>query len=279
MAASTLEGLGRKVAGHVDRWLPAGRGISLLAYHRVGGRTRVSVDLPTEQLDAQLDWLCEHALVVSLDDALARLHPLHTDSPGSGDDARARPLVVLTADDGTADWSEELLPRLVERSLPMTWYVATQYVDEQRSLPHGIPITWAGLRDADATGLITIGSHTHSHAVMARLGRAEAAAELDRSRKLLEDMVGVACEHFAYPKALPPSAAADREVRVRFTSAALAGNRVNVPGNTDPCRLGRTPITTADSAERFARKARGGARVEGRLREWYDRSRHRSVIS
>jgi len=243
-------------------------GVTILAYHRFGGRTAVSVDLPVSQTKDQFDWIRACAVPLDLDTATQQL----IDGTTPGD---RRPRVVLTADDGTADWVDVLLPLLVEHRLPMTWYVATRFVDDSDAFPYdGVPVSWAGLREAASTGLVTIASHTHSHAVMTRLDSATAAQELDRSIKRIEDEVGVACNHFAYPKALPPSVDADREVRRRFRSAALAGNRLNVPGRCDPARLGRTPIKRSDDAGRFMAKLHGGRRLEGWLRERYDLVRH-----
>lgn len=253
----------------------------MLAYHRFGGSTTVSVDLPVRQIAEQLDTLGEIARVVSIDVAVEEL------LPGAGNgrkpDRHRRPdtpTVVITADDGTSDWVEVLLPLLVARNLPMTWYVATAFVDEQRDFPHGgRPITWSALRDAASTGLITVASHTHSHAVMSKLDARTAATELDRSIDRIETEIGQPCRHFAYPKALSASIEAEREVRRRFRSAALAGNRVNIPGRTDPARLGRTPIKRSDSAHRFASKVRGGGRSEGWLREHYDRFRYHDDVT
>lgn len=227
------------------------------------------MDLPVTQAADQLDLLRESAHVLSLDEAVTHLFERRVDIP-------QRSQVVLTADDGTADWVDVLLPMLVERQLPMTWYVATAFVEDQTSFPYaGTPISWAALREATSTGLITVGSHTHSHAVLTRVDGATAASEVERSRKLIEDHLGQPCRHFAYPKALAPSAAADREVRKRFITAALAGNRVNVPGRTDPGRLGRTPVKRSDSTGRFMRRVNGGTRLEGWAREHYDALRHR----
>lgn len=243
--------------------------MTILAYHRFGGRTNVSVDLPTAQAADQFDLIKECTRVLSLDDAVEHLVAPVVDAP-------ERPRLVLTADDGTADWVEVLLPMLVDRQLPMTWYVATAFVDDHTAFPYGgTPISWAGLAEAISTGLITVGSHTHSHAVMTRLNGTDAASEVDRSIKLIEDRLGQSCRHFAYPKALVPSPGADREVRRRFATAALAGNRVNVPGLTDPGRLGRTPVKKSDSTARFLRRVNGGTRLEGWAREHVDAFRHR----
>ena len=75
--------------------------------------------------------------------------------------------------------------------------------------------------------------------------------------------MGTAPAHFAYPKALPGSPAAELAVRARFRSAALAASRVNRPGHTDLHRLWRTPVQRSDGSEFFAAKALGGMRLEG----------------
>lgn len=248
-------------------------GVTVLAYHRFGAATTVSVDLPVGQTEDQLDWISSASRPVTLDQAAAELSTRCSPS-------NAGPSVVLTADDGTSDWVDVLLPLLVARGLPMTWYVATRFVEEQASFPYdGAPISWAALGEAVSTGLITVGSHTHSHAVMTRLGAQSAAQELDRSIGLIEERLQQPCRHFAYPKALAPSGEADREVRRRFATAALAGNRVNIPGRSDLARLGRTPVKRSDDARRFMRKLHGGGRAEGWLRERYDEFRHHDAVT
>ena len=200
--------------------------------------------------------------------------------PGIAQSLILEEAVVLTADDGTADWSDYVLPLLVARQLPMTWYVASQFIEEQKAFPNeGAPISWRGLADAVATGLVTVASHSHTHAVMSSLTAAEAAAELDRSMALIEDRLGRACAHFAYPKAMAPSHDADREVRTRFRTAALAGNRINVSGRTDLARLGRTPVQRCDDLTTFAHRVHGAGRTEGWVREQVDRRRHRHAVT
>ena len=239
----------------------------MLIYHRVGGRTSSPVDLPLEVFTAQLDHLVELDRVVDLDTALRILQDPAADR-GNG-----APKVVLTFDDGTPDWADVALPELVARRLPATFYVATDFIEQHRAFPDdGQPISWAGLSEMASTGLATIGSHTHTHRVLANSDAATTDDELGRSRELIEDRLGVSCRHFAYPKAVAPSPAAETVVRRRYESATLAGNRPNHPG-ADVHRLGRHALTVADSQESFVRKVDGGQRLEGLLRERRDASR------
>src|SRR6185312_15706382 len=136
---------------------------------------------------------------------------------------------------------------------------------------------WAALADMTSTGLWQIGSHTHTHALLDRLPDDEIAHELDRSIALIGDHLGAPPAHFAYPKALAPSPAADLAVRCRFRSAALAGTRVNRFGATDPWLLARTPIQVDDGERWFRRKAVGGMAFEDDLRRTVNRVRYASA--
>jgi len=234
-------------------------GVAALIYHRVGGRTASPVDFPTADFLRQLDWLAENARVITLDDALT------PEPPGD-----RRPRVVLTFDDGTADWPDVVMPALAARGMAATFYVATRYVEEARPFPDdGAPVSWQGLAEMASTGLATMGSHTHSHRVLAGVTSEDARHEADRSIALMSDRLGLHVRHFAYPKAVAPSPAAEVVVRRRFATAALAGNRTIRP-DSDRHRLGRHALTRADDLECFARKVAGGMVLEGWLREVRD---------
>jgi peptidoglycan/xylan/chitin deacetylase (PgdA/CDA1 family) len=251
-------------AAGADLLRPDAPGLVVLIYHRVGGRTASAVDLGTARFDAQVAELAGAGRVVTLDEGLRRLE--------AGDVADGP--VVLTFDDGTADWVDDALPVLVRHGAPATFYVATDFVDRGIPFPgEARPVSWAGLAELVASGLATIGSHTHTHALLDRATGPATAEELDRSVELIGTHLGVACEHFAYPKALLGSPAAEGEVRRRFRSAALAGSRANAPG-ADRHRLARTPIQVADGMRWFRRKAAGGMRLEDTARSLLNRGRY-----
>jgi peptidoglycan/xylan/chitin deacetylase (PgdA/CDA1 family) len=173
----------------------------------------------------------------------------------------------VTFDDGTADFMDRALPILERFGVPATIYLATDHIERGTPFPHeGPPLSWSGIRDALATGLITVGSHTHTHRVLGRVSAEEAELEVNRSCELLEDRLGVSPRHFAYPKAVPGSPAAEAVVRTRFASAALGGTRPNPYGRTDPFRLRRSAIQASDGMRWFRRKLDGGMALEGTLR-------------
>jgi peptidoglycan/xylan/chitin deacetylase (PgdA/CDA1 family) len=255
-------------AAVVDRLRPPARGVVVLAYHQVGGPGRGSVNLSPALFDEQMAFLASRTgagRVVTLDHAVAALTQ----------PAPPLDLVVITFDDGTADFVEHAVPILAKYRLPATLYLATEWVEQGRSFwDDGTVLSWAALRDALGTGLIDVGSHTHRHVLLDRIDADDAGADLDRSIGLIGEHLQVEARHFAYPKALAPSPANDREVRARFVSAALAGGGPNPFQASDPGRLARSPIVVADGMDWFARKARGGLRLEGAVRDRLDRRRY-----
>lgn len=239
----------------------------ILLYHRVGTSTGRELELSAERFDEQIARVAER--VVGLDDALAALG----DPAPTGADP-----VVITFDDGTADFAEHAVPVLERHGAPATIYVATDHLERQISFPYeGAPLSWSALAEATSTGLITVGSHTHTHAVVDHLDGVQIAGELDRSIGLIEDRLGVHARHFAYPKGVAGPGPVDAAVRSRFDSAALAAIATNRYLATDVHRLARSPVQASDGMRWFDAKAHGGMVVEGRLREALNRRRYTSV--
>jgi peptidoglycan/xylan/chitin deacetylase (PgdA/CDA1 family) len=244
-------------------------GLVVLIYHRVGRRSPIEVDLPVSLFAEQLSYLTSCTRVVTLTDGLAALR-----------DGIHEPMVAITFDDGTVDFVDVALPVLTDHGVPSTLYVATDFLERGISFPDdGVPLSWSALRDAVAGGLVDVGSHTHRHALLDRLPAAEIDDELDRSVELIGEHLDVRARHFAYPKAVMGSAAADAAVRARFDSAAVAGTRVNVAGATDPYRLARSPVQLSDGMRWFAHKARGGMRFEDDVRRLVNRTRYASATT
>lgn len=227
-------------------------GPAVLLYHRVGAGSR-SIDLERPSFEAQL---ADTPNVAALADMAA----------GS---------VVLTFDDGTDDFHTNVLPLLERYHKPATVYVCTGPVDERTPYPSwgdpsGAPaMTWSQLREAVGTGLVTVGSHTHTHADLDRVSPETATDELRRSKELIEDQLGITCDHFAYPHAVASPEAATL-VRRYYKTAAVAGWRRN-PWPVDPYFIMRIPITRSDSLFFFRAKVAGRMGAEAHLYRLFGR--------
>jgi peptidoglycan/xylan/chitin deacetylase (PgdA/CDA1 family) len=269
---SRAQGALKRAAGASDRFRVPAAGVVVLAYHRVGGCSDAhEIDLPESRFDEQMACIARWRDPVDLDAALVALQ---------APDGTARDRVVVTFDDGTADFVDVALPILERHRIPATLYIATDYIESGREFPDGgRPLSWAGVRDAASTGLVTIGSHTHSHCLLDRVTADAATLELRRSIDLVFERTGLMVEHFAYPKALPGKASVDDVVRSLFRSAAVAGTRANLYGRTDPYRLARSPIQRSDGMHYFERKLTGGLRLEDDVRRLVNRVRYLGATS
>ncbi|MEZ5140526.1 MAG: polysaccharide deacetylase family protein [Acidimicrobiales bacterium] len=259
---------GAAVAADAVRRPP--EGVVVLIYHRVGGGSSSEVDLPADRFDQQLAWLVERGRPIALADAVEVIAG-RAPAPATGDGG---PPVVVTFDDGTADFTDVAVPLLVRHGVPATLYAATEFIDEGRPFPGDAPpASWAALADACATGLVSVGSHTHRHRLLDRLEPGAVADELDRSIELIGEHVGTAPIDFAYPKAVLGSPPARDAIADRFRSAAVAGTRAN-PVGSDLQRLARSPIQRGDAPAHVRRKADGGMALEDQLRGLLNRRRY-----
>lgn len=231
-------------AGAMSRRRPGD--LVILLYHRVGaGEGEIS--LSPQAFARQLAHLAEHERVLSLDAAL------RGDSGGG---------VVVSFDDGYCDFAEHAVPLLDRYRIPAVLYLTTGLVAGEAGRGGSEALTWAQLRDAVASGLVTVGAHTHAHADLSRASEHDAERELRRSKELIEDRLGVPCHHFAYPWAIG-SPQADSAVRRLFESAAWDAWRTNRRDRTDRYRLGRTPVLRSDGGLFFRAKLNGLLDAEG----------------
>jgi peptidoglycan/xylan/chitin deacetylase (PgdA/CDA1 family) len=240
VSATTLVRKGIKAAvypvGVAGRTRPGD--VAVLLYHTIGLDTG-EIDTPADAFERQLAWLQEHERVRSLDDAL-------TDPHGG---------VVLTFDDGYADFVDTVVPLLVKYRMPVILYLATSLVEGTAPTP-APRLSWRALRDALETGLVTIGSHTHDHSDLSKATEADARAEMERANRLIADRLGVSCRHFAYPWSVA-SIGAERAAAALFETAALPVWRINRRGRVDPLRLARIPILRSDTGRFYGAKVRG----------------------
>lgn len=263
-----MRGAVRRASGALDRLVPRGNGITVLIYHRVGGGTDSSVDLPTAEFAEQMAHLSSRHRVLSLDDATAAL---------AG--GVAAPAVVVTFDDGTTDFADNALPVLVDHRVPATLYAATHFIDQRIPFPWGAPpASWPQLAEAVASGRVTVGSHSHRHLLFDRIDWSAASDEVTRSIDSIQRHLGAVPAHFAYPKAIPPAPATEVVVRSSFASAALAGCGANGPG-ADLHRLRRTPVQRGLTLDRFEALCTGAGRFEGLVRERTARWRYRGATA
>src|SRR6476661_9783058 len=122
---------------------------------------------------------------------------------GAGEPLPRRP-VVLTFDDGFADFYSQALPVLESNCFTATLYICTAFVGKaSRWLQHEGEakrplLTWEQLKDISARG-IECGAHGHTHSALDAMSARQAHQEILRPRQILEDNLACRISSFAYP--------------------------------------------------------------------------------
>jgi peptidoglycan/xylan/chitin deacetylase (PgdA/CDA1 family) len=120
-----------------------------------------------------------------------------------------------------------LFARVTERGEPsrhpLVGEVATQAGFEPADPCRRLCMGWTDLEVLSRHRLVTIGAHTRSHPMLARIAIAEAVAEIAEGRRRLEAKLGRRIDHFAYPVGSSPAAG-----RREFELIAKAGFKTAV---------------------------------------------------
>lgn len=183
----------------------------------------------------------------------------------SGSIPAARRSVVITFDDGYADFAEFALPILRERSLPATMFLTTGWLaggQNREPGPTDPMLSWSQLPGLLAGG-IELGAHSHSHPQMDTLTAAGLRAELVRPKDLLEDALGRPVDLFAYPHGYNGERVRRAARNAGFRAAAAVRNAFHSPGE-DPFAISRLTVGRTTTAQDISRWLDGaGAPVAG----------------
>jgi peptidoglycan/xylan/chitin deacetylase (PgdA/CDA1 family) len=258
--------------------------VPVMLYHSVSDHAAPRYrpwNLSPSLLAAHLDWVLHAGFTpIPLDRLIASI-TARADLP-------KRPIVV-TFDDGLADFLDGALPVLTARRIPVTLFVTTGFVGHTSEwlAPLGEGrrpmLTWAQLRDVLDAG-VSIGSHAHTHRPLDELTPADLTAELTRSRSELEERLGVHVGVLAYPHGYHSEKIKASAREAGYSAACAVRNAISSGEDdvmamarvmiTNPCSVddleallqpGRLPV--APFTEQLRTKAwRGVRRVRSRLR-------------
>jgi peptidoglycan/xylan/chitin deacetylase (PgdA/CDA1 family) len=169
----------------------------VLMYHDVRHEAVISYDVSLSTFAAHLNVILEQK---------------HAAKPDIGP-------VELSFDDGLASHHELVLPELISRGLEATFFVAPGLIGKQGFM------TWAQVRNLVSHGM-TIGSHSLTHGNLALLSPADVRRELQRSKEVLEDELGIPVCDLALPGGFLPA-----HVRRQAANAGYASVFTSSPWN------------------------------------------------
>lgn len=173
--------------------------------------------------------------------------------------------VVITFDDGLADFYTHAWPRLRAHSLTATVFVATEYVgrtsvwlDDQEAGRRPM-LTWPQIEELSGAG-IEFGAHSHTHPQLDAITAERAWSELIRSRTSLEASVGRVVS-FAYPHGYYTRALQRQVAEAGFESACAVKDALSSSAD-DRFALSRAVIPSGTTLESLGRILRGeGLRI------------------
>ncbi|GII66245.1 hypothetical protein Skr01_63300 [Sphaerisporangium krabiense] len=230
--------------------------VPILMYHSVTDRpnsaTRPLAVRPSV-FEAQMAYLKDRGFTpLTLADLVASLYGT------GGAPAPERP-VVVTFDDGYADFHENALPVLDGLGFPATVFLTSGWVEDAGPDAAGRPLdrmlTWSQAREAASCG-IEIAGHSHSHPQLDQLSDAALRVELRRNKALLEDKVGWPVATMAYPYGYS-SARVRKEVRKAGYWAACAVANALADESGDVMALSRLTVGRSTGMDRFRRAVEG----------------------
>jgi peptidoglycan/xylan/chitin deacetylase (PgdA/CDA1 family) len=165
--------------------------------------------------------------------------------------------VVLTFDDGYADFHRNALPLLEEHGFTATVFVTTGWLDDAGDHAAGHPLdrmlTWKQVRELDRAG-IEIGAHSHSHAQLDQLPAAALEQELRTSKDLLEDHIGRQVTTLAYPFGYSSKRVREAVAATGYRFGSAVANRLPT-SRPDPMRLPRLTVRRSTGLDAFGRIA------------------------
>jgi peptidoglycan/xylan/chitin deacetylase (PgdA/CDA1 family) len=173
--------------------------VPILTYHYIrvnpdrNDRLGFALSVTPSDFAAQMDWLAQSGY-----------HPITTDDLYAylaGDQGLPSKPVILTFDDGYADFYTTALPILRSHDFRAVAYVVSGFVGTYGYM------TAAQVREADRSG-IEIGSHTASHANLASLSAGSVWSQITQSKLFLEQVLGHPVVSFCYPSGKYTSAVA-----------------------------------------------------------------------
>ncbi|MFI7635601.1 polysaccharide deacetylase family protein [Nonomuraea sp. NPDC049400] len=232
--------------------------IPILMYHSVtdapNDETRPHSVRPSD-LAEQLAYLSESGFTpLTLGDLVASLHH------NNGRSMPGKPIVV-TFDDGYADFHSHALPLLERYHFPATVFLTSGWVSDAGDDAAGRPLdkmlSWGQAREAAQTG-IEIGGHSHSHPQLDQLRTEDLRQELRRNKGLLEEKIGAPVATMAYPYGYS-SARVRQEVRKAGYFAACAVSNTIAADRHDMLAIPRLTVGKGTTIAMFKRAVEGTA--------------------
>ena len=174
--------------------------VAILFYHRVDNQYANPWTISEQGFLQQIEWIQKRFDLVSLAECQRRIDSGYNQ----------RPTLSITFDDGYADNCAFALPLLMERNIPVTYFVTTEHTTHNKPFPHDTdrdeplaPNSIESLRALAEAG-VEIGGHTRTHADLGAIQDSEVLFdEVIAATKEMERAIDRPIRYFAFPFGQP----------------------------------------------------------------------------
>lgn len=141
-----------------------------------------------------------------------------------------------------ADDFEILMREIYDSGKNMSQYFCEKFgVQSDNSLTRQYSLSWTQIKEMFASGLCTIGSHTHSHSALTRIGEDNIISELETSKRIIENKLSITPTYFSYPHSMENATIQKCVKRAGFSHAfTVSGGGIRT--NHNPYCLNRINI-------------------------------------
>jgi peptidoglycan/xylan/chitin deacetylase (PgdA/CDA1 family) len=229
--------------------------VPILMYHEIADQadTKSRLAVPPDKFATQLAYLHDEGYTTITFTAAAQAL--------AGDTGKLpERAVVLTFDDGYADFHREALPLLEKHGFTATVFVTTGWMADAGRYAAGSPLgptlTWSQVRELAAAG-IEIGAHSHGHPELDQISARQLRDELNTPKDLLEEGIGAAVPSVAYPFGYSNTKVRQAVRAAGYQHACAVANATARPG-ADEFAVPRLTVRASTQPQTFARVVGGG---------------------
>ncbi len=240
-------------------------GVWILCYHRIVDKPARYTNLQPAAFEAQMNYLAQHNFnVVPLGEIVDAMQ-YGTKLP--------KQTVALTFDDGYKDNYTVAYPILKQHKFPATLFIYPNYISHG-----GAALTWKELKKLAADPLISIQSHTFTHADLGKVshrGDAKLKHEIVDSKRTLEEKLGIKIETLAYPYGVFNPKVLSATKAAGYRGAFTIGTRpIPYVGEkpTDMWTVPRIMVSRGDSLQLWASRMNTPAPVKQKVSKAKKRS-------